>query len=65
MADDIVDPKFGTTPFYSVANTVERNAIPMTLRFPGLLVYTSADLATWRLLPGPWSMSDNDWTTFP
>jgi hypothetical protein len=65
MSSDIDDPKFGAVPFYSVANTDERNAIPMTLRVPGLLCYTSSNRTTWRLLPGPWSMSDLDWTSFP
>lgn len=63
-SDDILDPKFGSVPFYSCANTDQRNLIPARCRRVGMLVYTFEDPNYWQLLSQPWNMTDSDWTAF-
>lgn len=58
----VIDPFYGIDGLRSVANSIERNAIPTLRRRMGMMVYQQDIDTYYKLLPSPWTNTDSDWT---
>jgi hypothetical protein len=57
------DANLGAGGVHTVATTTARNAITTFRRKEGMLAYVTADQSYWRLKPGTWDGSNNDWAS--
>lgn len=60
----VIDPLYGIDGLRSVADSIERNAIPDLRRREGMLVYQRDNSTYYKLLTSPWVGNDTDWSVF-